>query len=197
MDTAECVDLNNKRERILSAAIKAFSSQGFYRTRITDIARAAKVADGTVYLYFESKEQLLAAIFNESMKSFMDLGKKEILDVEDVEERLLLLLKLHLNNIGKDRELATVFQVEMRHSSHFMKETSRAELREYLMGIQQIIEQGKDSGNFRADLDSWFAAKSIFALLDEAATNWVLSDTDDALEDEAARIMDFILKGMK
>jgi TetR/AcrR family transcriptional regulator, fatty acid metabolism regulator protein len=197
MDTAECVDLNNKRERILNAAIKAFSSQGFYRTRITDIARAAKVADGTVYLYFESKEQLLAAIFNESMKSFMDMGQKEVLAVEDVEERLLLLLKLHLENIGKDRELATVFQVEMRHSAHFMKETSRAELREYLMGIQQIIEQGKDSGRFRDDLDSWFAAKSIFALLDEAATNWVLSETDDALEDEAARIMDFILKGMK
>ncbi|MBC8366707.1 TetR/AcrR family transcriptional regulator [bacterium] len=197
MDTAECVDLNNKRERILNAAIKAFSSQGFYRTRITDIARAAKVADGTVYLYFESKEQLLAAIFNESMKSFMDMGRKEVLEVEDVEERLLLLLKLHLENIGKDRELATVFQVEMRHSAHFMKETSRAELREYLMGIQQVIEQGKDSGKFRADLDSWFVAKSIFALLDEAATNWVLSETDDALEDEATRIMDFILRGMK
>ncbi len=197
MDTAEFVDLNNKRERILNAAIKAFSSQGFYRTRITDIACAAKVADGTVYLYFESKEQLLAAIFNESVKSFMDMGKKEVLEVEDVEERLLLLLKLHLENIGKDRELATVFQVEMRHSAHFMRETSRAELREYLMGIQQVIEQGKDSGKFRAGLDSWFAAKSIFALLDEAATNWVLSENDDALKDEAERIMDFILRGMK
>ncbi len=197
MDTAESVELNNKRERILNAAIKAFSSQGFYRTRITDIARAAKVADGTVYLYFESKEQLLAAIFNESMKSFMDLGRKELLEIEGVEDRLGQNLKLHLESIGKDRELATVFQVEMRHSAHFMKETSRAELRVYLMGIQNVIERGKTEGVFRGDLDSWFAAKSIFALLDEAATNWVLSEKETQLEDDAELIMDFILKGMK
>jgi TetR/AcrR family transcriptional regulator, fatty acid metabolism regulator protein len=197
MDTVESVGINNKREKILNAAIKAFSSQGFYRTRITDIARAAKVADGTVYLYFESKEQLLAAIFNESMKSFMDLGRRELMDVEGIENRLRQILKLHLESIGKDRELATVFQVEMRHSAHFMKETSRAELRVSLMGIQNVIEQGKTEGIFREDLDSWFAAKSIFALLDEAATNWVLSEKESQLEDEAELIMNFILNGMK
>ncbi len=197
MDAAECIDLNNKRERILNAAINAFSSQGFYRTRITDIARAAKVADGTVYLYFESKEQLLAAIFNESMKSFVASGEKDVREIDDPQERLLYVLRLHLQNIGKDRQLATVFQVEMRHSAHFMKETSRAELRDYLKGIQEILEEGKGRGMYRKDLDSWFAAKSIFALLDEAATNWVLSENDYALEDEADRIMEFITKGMK
>jgi len=196
MDTAERIELNNKRERILQAAIHAFSSQGFYRTRITDIARAAKVADGTVYLYFESKEQLLAAIFNESMSCFMDWSRGEIFELEGAEDQLRRLLSLHLESIGKDRELATVFQVEMRHSVRFLRETSRAELREYLSGRQRILDQGKEEGAFREDLDTWFAAKCIFALVDEAATNWVLSDKDYALEESADSIVDFVLQGM-
>ena len=196
MDTAERFELNNKRERILNAAIKAFSSQGFYRTRITDIARAAKVADGTVYLYFESKEQLLAAIFNESVSGFLDAGRREIFEIQGAEEQLRHLIRMHLETIGRDRELATVFQVEMRHSAHFLKETSRAELREYLRVIQRVFERGIAEGRFRADLDTWFASKCVFALLDEAATNWVLSEKDYELEESVDPIMDFILKGI-
>jgi len=197
MDTAECVELNDKRETILNAAIRAFSDRGFYRTRITDIARAAKVADGTVYLYFESKEHLLTAIFNESMKSFMDWGRKQSFQVQGTLEKLQRMIEIHLETMGQDRQLATVFQVEMRHSSRFMKETSRAELRDYFAQFQNVLEAGKTEGLFRSDLDCSFASKCIFALLDEAATNWVLSENDYPLASATGPIMDFIMNGLK
>lgn len=186
-----------KRSRILAAAVRLFAGEGFYRTRIGDIAKAANVATGTVYTYFESKEKILDTIFQDSMERFLALGKEDLAGAETAVDRLRRIVERHLNNLGRDRDLATVFQIELRHSARFMDAYSRSrELREYFSRIADILEQGKAEGAVRKDLDTWFATKSLFGILDEAATNWVLSDRNYRLISEADRIVDFALKGM-
>lgn len=186
-----------KRSRILAAAVRLFAGDGFYRTRIGDIAKTANVATGTVYTYFESKEKILDAIFEDSMEQFLALGKEDMAGAETALERLQRIVELHLTNLGRDRELATVFQIELRHSARFMDVYSRSrQLREYFNRVAAILEQGKEEGTVRRDLDVWFATKALFGILDEAATNWVLSDRNYRLTSDAGRIVDFAMKGL-
>ena len=186
-----------KRSRILAAAVRLFAGDGFYRTRIGDIAKTANVATGTVYTYFESKEKILDAIFEDSMEQFLALGKEDMAGAETALERLQRIVELHLTNLGRDRELATVFQIEPRHSARFMDVYSRSrQLREYFNRVAAILEQGKEEGTVRRDLDVWFATKALFGILDEAATNWVLSDRNYRLTSDAGRIVDFAMKGL-
>ena len=186
----------DKRRRILEAAVQAFGASGYYRTRISDIAKAADVADGTVYLYFESKEEILSTLFDDLMSRFLSLGRAAIAEVDGAPARLRRLIELHLHNLGSNRDLATVFQIELRHSSRFMEMYSRSHLREYFQLVADVLEEGRADGSIRADLDPWFATKCIFGIVDEAATNWVLSEKNYRLASVVDRIMDFVERGV-
>lgn len=187
----------DKRERILASAISAFSENGFYRTRICDIAGAAGVADGTVYLYFESKEQLLAAIFEDSMNRFLSATRGEIENLVGAENKLRHLFELHLDTLTAEPELATVFQIELRHSVRFMQETSRAQLHDYLELIDALIREGQAAGEFRLEIDSWLVTKALFGILDQVATSWVLSAREYRPSTLIAPLMKLVLQGMR
>ncbi len=189
-------DPDDKRSRILAAAIQAFSRSGYHQTRISDIAKAANVADGTVYLYFEGKREILSKIFEERMAASLERGREELRRIDGAVEKLRRLVELHLEDLGENPELATVFQIELRHSTGFMELYSRGELRDYFQLIAEILEQGQKEGCIRNDIDPWFATKCIFGVLDEAATNWILSKRNYRLRSSATQILDFILNGL-
>lgn len=188
---------DQKRGRILDAAVQAFSQRGFHHTRIADIAKAANVADGTVYLYFRSKEELLSTIFEDRMVRFLRNGRREIERTAGALARLRRAVELHLEDLGENPDLATVFQIELRHSSRFMNLYSQSHLRDYFQLIAGILEEGRAEGSFRRDLDTWFVTKCIFGILDEAATNWVLSRKNYRLASVAEQVMDFIMSGLE
>lgn len=188
---------DEKRRRILDAAVQAFGTHGYSRTRISDIAKAADVADGTVYLYFDGKEGLLAAIFEDLMERFLELARASLEGVHGCHARLRRVLELHLENLGANRNLATVFQIEFRHSIRFMESFSRGQLRDYFELIAGILEEGRVEGTVRADLDPWFATKCIFGVVDEAATNWVLSERNYRLASVLDRVLDFVEGGLR
>jgi len=187
---------NEKRARILEVAIQAFSRKGYHQTRISDIAKAANVADGTVYLYFDGKGEILSTIFEDRMARFLEVGKKTLVGVDGALEKLRRVIELHLKDLGENPELATVFQIELRHSSRFMELYSRSYLRDYFQLIAGILEEGQKQGEIRADLDVWMATKCIFGILDEAATNWVLSKKNYRLHGATPQILDFVLNGL-
>jgi TetR/AcrR family fatty acid metabolism transcriptional regulator len=186
-----------KRQRIIEAAIAAFGRQGFYRTRIRDIATAAKVADGTVYLYFENKERLLAAIVDDVMERFLEQSRRECLGNGPVPDRIKTLLRLHLEGMGERLDIAGIFQVELRHSVRIMESLGRTHLHQYLHLIQEILIQGCREGAIRTDLDPWLVARYIFGILDEAVSAWVLAGGKTRLEDQVDPIFEFLMRGMK
>ena len=189
-------DHDAKRSRILQAAIQAFSRDGYHQTRISDIAKAANVADGTVYLYFDGKKELLSRIFEERMSMSLQRGRDELTRIEGATAKLRRIIELHLEGLGENPELATIFQIELRHSTRFMELYSRGHLRDYFQLIAEILEEGRKEGTIRRDLDTWFATKCIFGVLDEASTNWVLSKKNYRLHGTAKQILDFVLNGL-
>jgi TetR/AcrR family fatty acid metabolism transcriptional regulator len=187
---------SGKRELILRAATRVFARNGYFNSKVADIARAADVADGTVYLYFKSKEEILHSIFDQNMADAIAAGRQLIEQLSDPREKLRRIARLHLERLGADRDLAVVFQVELRGSTKFMEEFSAAGFAEYLDLLRRIIEAGQRSRVFRKDLNAKVVAKILFGALDEMATNWIISHRSYQLEPMADVVMDVFLNGV-
>src|SRR5688572_10028871 len=152
----------DKREAILRAAIDVFAEKGFFNAQVADVARAAGVAAGTVYLYFRSKDDLLVSVFDKTMRDGLAEAKHAAQGVADPAERLRTLARLHLQRLGRDRSLAIVFQVELRQSVKFMERFSSSLFGDYLGEIRAAIADGQQQGRFRGDVSATTAAKMIF-----------------------------------
>lgn len=188
--------VGDKREAILRAATSVFAHNGYFNSKVADIAREAGVADGTVYLYFKSKEDILHSIFDRNVEEALDAARKRIQRVTDPKEKLRQIAALHLERLGADRDLAVVFQVELRGSTKFMEEFSAAGFAEYLALIRSTFEEGQRAGVFRADLNANVVAKILFGALDEMATNWILSRRRYKLAPMADEVLDIFLNGV-
>ena len=152
------------------AATGVFARNGYFNSKVADIARAAGVADGTVYLYFKSKEEILHSIFDQNMAEAIASGRKLITRLRDPREKLRRIALLHLERLGADRDLAVVFQVELRGSTKFMEEFSAAGFAEYLGLLRATFEEGQRAGVFRKDLN----AKVVVSSCDYAQARFML-----------------------
>ena len=186
-----------KRDAILRAATDVFAERGYFNAQVADVARAAGVAAGTVYLYFRSKDDLLVSIFEKTMREAIQEGRASVEPLKDPIERLAAIARVHLDRMGRDRSLAVVFQVELRQSTKFMERFSSTLLREYLGVIRAIIVDGQKTGVFRKEINPTLAAKLFFGGLDEMATNWVLSRRKYSLVSEADAIVDVFVGGVR
>ena len=187
---------SGKRESILRAATRVFARNGYFNSKVADIAREADVADGTVYLYFKSKEEILHSIFDQNMAEAVSAGRVLIEKISDPREKLRRIAMLHLERLGADPDLAVVFQVELRGSTKFMREFSAAGFAEYLGLLRQTFEAGQRSGVFRKELKAKLVSKILFGALDEMATNWIISKRNYKLEPMAEVVMDVFLNGV-
>jgi TetR/AcrR family fatty acid metabolism transcriptional regulator len=190
------VDKADKRAAILDAATSVFAKRGFFGSQVADVARAAGIAAGTVYLYFRSKDEILTSIFDRMMQDAMEAGQAALADVTDPVERLRRIAHMHLARLGRDRSLAIVFQVELRQTTKFMEQFSKGGLADYLLVIQKTIESGQARGVFRKTLDARMASKVFFGALDEMATNWILSRRRYSLEAQADPVVDMLVGGL-
>ncbi|MFM8440550.1 MAG: TetR/AcrR family transcriptional regulator [Acidobacteriota bacterium] len=190
------VAVPDKHEAILRAAITVFAEKGYFNSKVADIASEAGVADGTVYLYFKSKEEILHSIFNRAMEKFIDEGTKELSNIKDVTKRLARIAELHLERLGGDRDIAVVFQVELRGSTKFMEAFSAAGFAKYLDIIKRTVEEGQKSGDFRADIKAITIAKMFYGVLDEMVTDWILSKKAYQLAPMAKEVMKLFLGGI-
>lgn len=186
----------DKYEAILRAATRVFARNGYFNSKVADIAREAGVADGTVYLYFKSKEEILRSIFERGAGETIEAARRETEEITDPREKLRRIATLHLERLGDDRDLAIVFQVELRGTTKFMEEFSAAGLAEYLKLIREVFEDGQRAGLFRAELNSKLVAKVLFGALDEMATNWILSKRPAKLAPMADEVLDIFFNGV-
>src|SRR5262245_38633241 len=184
-----------KRKRILQAAVKVFARKGYFAARVSEIAKKAGVADGTIYLYFKSKEDILVRLFDEVMAEQAKEVGKAVARRSSAPERLRVIAEHHLRAMGANRDLAVVFQVELRQSTKFLERFTASWLRDYFVLITQVLEQGKREGVLRADLNTKVTTKAFFGALDEIVTSWIIGGKGYDLEKLAAPMVDLFLWG--
>lgn len=186
----------DKRERILAAATKVFARSGFHATRVSDIARVAGVADGTIYLYFESKEDLLVSLFDDRISRL--LAHIDALPREaSPSARLRAVVELQLGLLEGERELAEVITVILRQSNRLLREFAVPKFLTYLDRIASIVADGQACGEFRGDVSPHVMARAIFGALDGITFTWAYGKAEPgALGRAASQLSELLIRGM-
>jgi TetR/AcrR family fatty acid metabolism transcriptional regulator len=188
---------NDRREQIINAAIKVFANKGFYNSKVADVARVAGIADGTIYLYFKNKDDLLISLFESKMEQILKRFSDTLKTALSAKEKLSHFIQLHFKMIEEDQNLAEVFQVELRQSSKFLKDYHNQKFIDFLNIIGQIIREGKQSGEFRPDIRINTTKVAIFGAVDEIARQWILStESKTQLQDLASELTKTFLSGL-
>lgn len=188
----------DKHEKIIQSSIKVFARNGFFNSRIAEIAKEANVADGTIYLYFNNKYDILVTIFEEEIGKIIAKVKQELALLDSPEEKLERFAALHLSLAEDNRDLAEIIQVELRQSSKFMKEYRNKKFAEYVNIISQIVRQGQSTGAFRTDVMPGIFKRAFFGALDEMSRFWVLSSRKKySVSTAAKQISEFFLQGIR
>ena len=169
----------DKRERILAAAERVFARRGFFAARVSEIAKDAGVADGTIYLYFKSKDDLLISLFESRMKQVNDLLRAAVDEVAPAEQ-LHAFIRTYLRLVHDEPAAAEVLTIELRQSSKFMKEYENPQFVDFLRMLGRLISDGQERGEIDPSIPSHVAARMIFGMLDELALAWVLSKQNPA-----------------
>jgi len=164
-----------KRDRILRAAVTIFSRNGFFNSKVSEIARAAEVADGTIYLYFRNKDDLLISLFEEKMGEVVEDVRRRIAVGANTLDRLRIFIENHMDLLERESGLVEVLQIELRQSTKFLKDYTPVKFFEYLEVISDILEEGKRQGVLRSDLNVSVARRAIFGALDELSLTYILS----------------------
>jgi len=192
---------SDKYQRILDAAIEVIAEHGFFHSRVAEIAGRAGVADGTIYLYFKNKDELLMAAIDSAFHRFIQRARMALAQIPEPREKLRRIAFLHLEGLGRDRNLAVVFQTELRHSLKFLGQFSHNLMVEYFDLIKSVVHEGQEAGVFRKDISVTMAAHCFFGSLDEIVTTWVLSDHDRDKDYHLSSLTDsvvsIILKGLE
>lgn len=187
----------DKRTRILRGATQVFARKGFYTARVSDIAKAAGVADGTIYLYFKNKDDILVSIFEERFDTLIATLRAELPKLPDATARLRHMVELQLGTMERHRDLAEVVTVNLRQSTRFLKQYAAARFASYLEVMAGVIADGQREGTLRGDVSPLIVARMIFGSIDGLALTWALgSGTPGELSKAAAQLTDVLVRGL-
>jgi len=199
MTNQEDTEGSDKRERILEGALRAFAEKGFYNTKVSEIADEADVADGTIYLYFKNKDDLLISLFEDRMEWIIDRLKREMAGVEGgVIEKVRRFVDLHFQLAVENPDLAEFITVELRQSAKFIKEYDNPKFGDYLGLLKALIEEGQSQGLFRENLDARLVSRAFFGALDEVLLQLTLAEAEPTdVHDEVEQVTSMLIEGLR
>ncbi|MHA6259402.1 TetR/AcrR family transcriptional regulator [Sporosarcina sp. CAU 1771] len=186
-----------KYKQIIDAAVIVIAENGYHQAQVSKIAKEAGVADGTIYLYFKNKEDILISVFREKMAIFTN-NLRVILDKDiDTSEKLLKMIESHFRVLNEDRHLAIVTQLELRQSNKDLRLKINEVLKEYLSLLDNILKEGINNGELTVGLDVRLARQMVFGTMDETLTSWVMNDQKYDLIKLSTDVHKLIMNGMR
>jgi len=179
--------VSDKHRKIIKASTKVFAKKGFFNARISDIAKEAKVADGTIYLYFNNKFDILLSVFEQEIGRLVEQVTALLEKEDDPRKMLEIFIRKHLAEMKKNRNLAEVIQIELRQTNKLIKDYRNNQFSEYLNIVSAIIKKGQQEKIFRQDILPGIAKRAIFGGLDEISRVWSQKLETTYTVDEAAK----------
>ncbi|MCZ8533100.1 transcriptional regulator, TetR family [Paenisporosarcina quisquiliarum] len=186
-----------KYKQIIDAAIIVIAENGYHQSQVSKIAKQAGVADGTIYLYFKNKEEILVSVFEEKMEIFADNLKDIIQQEISSSEKLYKMIENHFMVLSSDHHLATVTQLELRQANLALRLRINAVLRNYLVLLDTILKEGIEQGEFDHSIDIRLARQMVFGTIDETTTTWVMNEHKYDLVDLTSKVHRLLLNGVK
>ncbi len=173
-----------------------FATQGFFASTISQIAREASVADGTIYLYFKNKEDILVQFYKYKARQIFERFREEVRTPGDAKEKLRRLIYTHLTEFQNDPNMAIVYQVETHQNIRIGNEHIKEMSQMYRDIISEIIELGQEEGTIRRDLYLGLVKRFINGAVDEVINAWLHSDGNYDLISMADPLVDLFIEGI-
>ncbi|WP_033541715.1 TetR/AcrR family transcriptional regulator [Planococcus sp. CAU13] len=186
-----------KYKQIIDAAVIVIAENGYHQAQVSKIAKQAGVADGTIYLYFKNKEDILISVFQEKMAVFVSKLQQILGKDDSASEKLKLMVESHFKLLAGDIHLAIVTQLELRQSNTEIRLKINNVLREYLLLLDQILADGMETGEFDKSMDIRLARQMVFGTMDETITTWVMNEHKYDLVELAPKVHHLLMKGMR
>lgn len=187
----------NKFDLILDAAVKVFAENGYHGSQVSKIAREAGVADGTIYLYFKNKEDILISLFRERLGELVGKFKASVEESATASEALRKICEIHYTELENNKNLAYVTQIELRQSSLELRKAIGQAVKPYIVLIENILVSGMKEGTFRKGLDVKLTRLLIFGAMDEVVTSWLISGGKYSLRGQIDQTVEFFLRALK
>ncbi len=188
----------DKHNKIIVSATKVFAKKGFFNARISDIAKEAKVADGTIYLYFNNKFDILISVLEEEIGKIIEQIEKAIEKETDPVKMLTIFIEKHLSAMKQNKNLAEVIHIELRQSDRLVKEYRNTSFKQYIDVISRIIRKGQERGIYRTDILPDIAKRAFFGALDEVSRIWTTpGNVQYSVEETSEQIVALFLSGMR
>ncbi len=185
-----------KYQQILSAAVKVFAEQGFFQSTVAQIAKRAGVADGTIYLYFKNKDDILIQIFKYKTNQVFGLFRQAVDQGRTAEEKLRNLVATHLEAFQEDINMAIVYQAETHQHRRLVQDVIKEISKMYRDIISEVVEQGQQEGSIRRNLYVGLVMRMINGAVDEVINAWIHADGDYDLVSMANPLVDLIIGGI-
>ena len=176
--------------------MKVFSRQGFYQSTVAQIAREAGVADGTIYLYFKNKDDILVQFFSYRTKQVFERFRAEVNKSDNSLDKLRNLIRRHLTEFQRDRDMAVVYQVETHQNSRLAEDQIREMSQMYQDLVSEIVETGQQEDSIRKDLYVGLVKRFILGAVDEVINTWLHSDKNYDLVSMADPLVDLFVRGI-
>ncbi|RPH38836.1 MAG: TetR/AcrR family transcriptional regulator [Desulfobulbaceae bacterium] len=187
----------HKHSKIITAATKVFAKKGFFNARISDIAKEAKVADGTIYLYFNNKYDILISVFEEEIGKIVEQIKKSLAEETDPRKMLEIFATKHLQSMKKNKNLAEVIQIELRQTNKLIKDYRNNKFSDYTDLVEEIISLGQQQNIYRVDVEPGIAKRIFFGALEEVSRVWNTSiDGHYTVEEISDQLLKIFLSGI-
>ncbi|WP_068774722.1 TetR/AcrR family transcriptional regulator [Paenibacillus sp. FJAT-26967] len=186
-----------KYDLIIEAALKVFAEHGYHRSQVSKIAKAAGVADGTIYLYFKRKEDILISLLQEKLGELVAKFHANIEETTSAKEALRKVCEIHYTELENNVDLAFVTQIELRQSSLELRREIGKAVKPYITLIEQLLIRGVEEKVFRADLDVKLTRLLIFGAMDEVVTSWLISSRKYSLSAQVEGTVNFFLQGIR
>lgn len=186
-----------RQQEILDAAVRAFSRQGYHNCTVAQVAREAGVADGTIYLYFQSKEELLVSAFRRVLETLFARLDREIAAIPGPVAKLRRLVEMHLELMEGDPDVASFLQFQLRQPETSVRAAIGGPLGEYARRIEAVLDEGKAAGHVRTDVGTRLLRRVIFGAVDETVSAWLLRPDRGPLVSQAQPLLDVLLNGIR
>jgi TetR/AcrR family fatty acid metabolism transcriptional regulator len=186
----------DKYYRILEAAAIEFAKKGFHQSTVSQIARQAGVADGTIYLYFKNKDDILVQFFRYKTDQVFKKFREQIDPANAPLDKLKRLIRCHLECFQKDRNMAVVYQAETRRLNPLLVDHVRDMTKAYLNMVAEIVEKGQQEGSFRKNISIPLVKHYVLGAVDEVINTWILTGGKYDLDSMADPLADLILRGI-
>lgn len=186
-----------KYDAIIEAAIKVIARHGYYHAQVSKIAKEANVADGTIYLYFENKSDVLISVFREKMGKMIRMCEEKLKNLQSPEEKLKAFIELHLSTLARDKDYAIVTQIELRQSDEKIRQGIGESLKKYFDIIDAVVQEGIEKGIFRNDVEIRTIRRMVFGTLDQFVTAWVMKSGKYDLVSQTDDVYKLLLHGLR